>query len=168
MVLLRRERKVILFLSLCIWLPALSFLCPCQTLNRGLGGVSCRPAVVSRLERLSYKGRARAGWEVMMSYWWLISADGGKNDSSVNWACSQKKKSITWRKGLMECIQQLCWPWTAACAEGTGRGVSLCHRAVIYIFPWLAHLFPQNRVGVWFAIFYPLLISKYKPALKGV
>lgn len=167
MVSLWRERKVTLFLWLSIWLPALSFPCPCQTMNREVGGVSCRPAVVSLLERLSYKWRARAGWEEM-SYWWLISADGGKNDSSVNWARSQNQKSITLRKGLMECIQQLCWPWTAACTGATGRGVSLCRRVVIYIFPWLAHLFPQSRVGVWFAIFYSLLISKYEPALKGV
>lgn len=109
MVSLSRERKVTLFLSLCIWLPALSFLYPSQTMNREFGGVSCRPAVQSLLESLSYKWRARAGWEVM-SYWWLISAYGGKNDSLVNWACSWKRNPSLWKRDEWEYIQQLCWP----------------------------------------------------------
>lgn len=92
MVSLSRERKVTLFLSLCIWLPALSFLCPSQTMNREFGGVSCRPAVVSLLESLSYKWRAWAGWEVM-SYWWLISADGGKK-MTPQWTGLVPKKEI--------------------------------------------------------------------------
>lgn len=167
MVSLSRERKVTLFLSLCIWLPALSFLYPSQTMNREFGGVSCRPAVQSLLESLSYKWRARAGWEVM-SYWWLISAYGGKNDSLVNWACSWKRNPSLWKRDEWSTSSSSAGPWTAACTEATGWGVSLCHRAIIYIIRSLAHLFPQSRGGVWLAIFYSLLSSKYKPALKGV
>lgn len=119
MVSLLRERKVTLFLSLCIWLPALSFLCPSQTMNREFGGVSCRPAVVSLLESLSYKWRAQAGWEVM-SYWWLISADGGKKWLLSELGLFPKKESITLEKRLMENIQQLCWP--------LDRGLHWSHR----------------------------------------
>jgi len=109
MVSLSRERKITLFLSICIWLPALCFLCPARTMNREFGGVSCRPAAVSLLESLSYKWRTRAGSKVM-SYWWLISADGGGG----KWLLGElgyfpRKESITSEKRLVEYIQQLCW-----------------------------------------------------------
>lgn len=167
MVSLSRERKVTLFLSLCIWLLALSFLCPTPTTNTEFGGVSCRTAAVSLLESLSYKWRTQAGSKVM-SYWWLISADGGKNDSSVNWASSQKKNTSLWKRDWWSTSSSSAGQWTAVCTAVTGWGVALCHCVIIYIFRWLAHLFPQSTVGVWFAIFYSLLRTKYKPALKGV
>lgn len=53
----------------CSWLPALSFLCPAQTMNREFGGVSCRPAAVSLLESLGYK------WRTELDQKWWVTGD---------------------------------------------------------------------------------------------
>lgn len=146
---LLRERKVALFLSLGICLPALFFLCPAQTMNREFGGVSCRLAAVVLLESLSYKWRTWAGAK-LMSYWWLIAADGvggKKNDSSVNWAISQKRIHHFGREINGVHPAALLAGGQQSCSAATGWGVSLCHRVVIYIFRWLAHLFPQSKCG---------------------